>query len=623
MLAILDGTVTDASQAQIPVTDDGLAARRRRLRGHAPLRRAAVRARRPPDAPGALGGEPAPAGRPRGRARRRRDAARAQRRAGRRAARRGHARRAPPGDRRGAQAAARHARAGHDRVRADARARRQSSRSPTARTCSPRRLAQEQGADEALLVTPHGRVLEGPTTSFVCSLDGETLVTPPLSEHILDSITRRHLLGVVEVDRAGRSPATSCAACARRSWPRRCARCTRCARSTAPRCRRRPAPLTQERREPDPRAHRAGAGRLRLTLARPHRHREPAAVRQGRGRLAPAARASTTSCSSTPASTTTTSCRRSSSTSSASRAPSASWASHGGTNTEQTARMLAALGPLLADERPDVVLVYGDTNSTLAGGLAAAQARVPVAHVEAGHALVRPRDARGAQPRPHRPPLRRCCSCPSPTAVANLERERVAGRVELVGDVMVDVALLFQPRARGRRRAAARRRASRRASTCSPPRTARATSTTPRACARWSTCCSRCRWPVVLPLHPRTRARLEAAGLARRARGRRARPPACRRWATSPSPRCSSRARAVLTDSGGVQKEAYLAGVPCVTLRDTTEWVETVDVGLERARRPRRRRGAGRAGAHAAGRAPRALRRRARGRRASSPRSPR
>jgi branched-chain amino acid aminotransferase len=62
-----------------------------------------------------------------------------------------------------------------------------------------RRLAQEQGADDALLVTPHGRVLEGPTTTFVCSLDGETLVTPPLSEHILDSITRRHLFGVVEV----------------------------------------------------------------------------------------------------------------------------------------------------------------------------------------------------------------------------------------------------------------------------------------------------------------------------------------------------------------------------------------------------------------------------------------
>jgi branched-chain amino acid aminotransferase len=63
-----------------------------------------------------------------------------------------------------------------------------------------RRLAQERGADEALLVTPHGRVLEGPTCSFVCSFDGETLVTPPLSEHILDSITRRRLLSVCDVD---------------------------------------------------------------------------------------------------------------------------------------------------------------------------------------------------------------------------------------------------------------------------------------------------------------------------------------------------------------------------------------------------------------------------------------
>jgi branched-chain amino acid aminotransferase len=65
-----------------------------------------------------------------------------------------------------------------------------------------RRIAQEQGADEALLVTPHGRVLEGPTCSFVCSLDGETLVTPPLSEHILDSITRRRLLAVCEIEEA-------------------------------------------------------------------------------------------------------------------------------------------------------------------------------------------------------------------------------------------------------------------------------------------------------------------------------------------------------------------------------------------------------------------------------------
>src|SRR6478735_2265996 len=120
---------------------------------------------------------------------------------------------------------------------------------------------------------------------------------------------------------------------------------------------------------------------------------------------------------------------------------------HGGTNTEQTARMLTDLAPLIAAEAPDVVLVYGDTNSTLAGGLAAAQARVPVAHVEAGM-----RSFDRAMPEELNRVLTDHLSdlllCPSPTAVANLEREHVAGRIELVGDVMVDVALLFQPLAR-------------------------------------------------------------------------------------------------------------------------------------------------------------------------------
>src|SRR6476660_5194651 len=120
---------------------------------------------------------------------------------------------------------------------------------------------------------------------------------------------------------------------------------------------------------------------------------------------------------------------------------------HGGTNTEQTARMLAALAPLLAEQRPDRVLVYGDTNSTLAGALAAAQARIAVAHVEAG---MRPFDR--AMPEELNRVLTDHASdlllCPSQTAVGNLRREGVAGEVVLVGDVMVDVALLFAPRAR-------------------------------------------------------------------------------------------------------------------------------------------------------------------------------
>jgi UDP-GlcNAc3NAcA epimerase len=249
---------------------------------------------------------------------------------------------------------------------------------------------------------------------------------------------------------------------------------------------------------------------------------------------------------------------------------------HGGTNTDQTARMLAALGPLLDDERPDLVLVYGDTNSTLAGGLAAAQAHVAVAHVEAGM-----RSFDRAMPeelnRVLTDHLADILLCPSPTAVANLEREHAAGRIELVGDVMVDVALLFQPRARaddGPLQAAGVSpgeyvlATAHRAGNVDDPARLRALVDLLLAVPL----------PVVLPVHPRTRARLQDAGWLdelQAAANVRMQPPLGYLGFTA----LLTRARAVLTDSGGAQKEAYLAGVPCVTLRDTTEWVETVETG--------------------------------------------
>jgi UDP-N-acetylglucosamine 2-epimerase len=249
---------------------------------------------------------------------------------------------------------------------------------------------------------------------------------------------------------------------------------------------------------------------------------------------------------------------------------------HGGSNTEQTARMLAALAPLVAQERPDVVLVYGDTNSTLAGGLAAAQAHVPVAHVEAGM-----RSFDRAMPEELNRVLTDHLSdvllCPSPTAVANLEREHVAGRIELVGDVMVDIALLFQPRARADD-------APLREARVSPGDYALATAhragnvDDPARLRSLVDLLLALPLAVVLPLHPRTHARLRDAGWLgelEAAEHVRLLPPLGYVAFTA----LLSRARAVLTDSGGVQKEAYLAGVPCVTMRDTTEWVETVDVG--------------------------------------------
>jgi UDP-GlcNAc3NAcA epimerase len=246
----------------------------------------------------------------------------------------------------------------------------------------------------------------------------------------------------------------------------------------------------------------------------------------------------------------------------------------GGTNSDQTARMLGALGELLRAEQPDAVLVYGDTNSTLAGALAAAQARVPVAHVEAGM-----RSFDRAMPEE----LNRVLTdhiadllfAPSDGAAANLAREGVAGDVEVVGDVMVDVAQIVAPRARAD--AATLDDAGVRAGEYVLATTHRAgTVDDPARLRRLVDLLLGLGPPVVLPLHPRTRARLREAGLmARLQAGVNVCPPLGYVAFTS----LLIRARAVVTDSGGVQKEAYLAGVPCVTLRDTTEWVETVQTG--------------------------------------------
>jgi len=248
----------------------------------------------------------------------------------------------------------------------------------------------------------------------------------------------------------------------------------------------------------------------------------------------------------------------------------------GGSNSTQTARMLAALEPLVAELEPQAALVYGDTNSTLAGALAAAQAHVPVVHVEAGM-----RSFDRAMPEELNRVLADHMSelllCASRTAAANLAAESVAGTVEVVGDVMVDVALRWQPAARARRETPARYGlepggylllTAHRAGNVDPPARLRALLALVEALPR----------PLLVPLHPRTRARLRDAGLLgalERADGITVTEPLG--YVEFSALLCQ--ARAVLTDSGGVQKEAFLAGVPCVTLRAGTEWVETVQAG--------------------------------------------
>jgi UDP-N-acetylglucosamine 2-epimerase len=247
-----------------------------------------------------------------------------------------------------------------------------------------------------------------------------------------------------------------------------------------------------------------------------------------------------------------------------------------GSAAEQTARMLAALEPVLREWGPDLVLVYGDTNSTLAGALAAAQLRIPVAHVEAGM-----RSGDWSMPEELNRVLTDHASdlllCSTPTAVANLEHEGAHGRVELVGDVMADVSLAFASVAEERAHALERHGATpgdyllvtaHRAGNVDDPQRLR----------RLVELLEALPGKTIFPLHPRTRARLEAAALLERLSA------APRLELTAPLGyldflQLARHARAILTDSGGVQKEAYLLGTPCITLRATTEWVETVEQG--------------------------------------------
>jgi UDP-N-acetylglucosamine 2-epimerase len=243
-------------------------------------------------------------------------------------------------------------------------------------------------------------------------------------------------------------------------------------------------------------------------------------------------------------------------------------------NASQLARMLAKLAPLLDRLEPDAVLVYGDTNSTLAGALAAADREFPLVHVEAG---MRSFDRTMPEERNRvlADQLAALLLCATPRAVEHLRAEGVPGRAVVVGDVMVDVALAARARALADTSALERLEltpggyllvTAHRAANVDDGEQLEALVTLLESLPE----------RAVLPLHPRTRARLGAYGLEERAG-----------LAATITPPLGylefaallHHARAVLTDSGGVQKEAYLAEVPCVTLRETTEWTETVDAG--------------------------------------------
>jgi UDP-GlcNAc3NAcA epimerase len=245
-----------------------------------------------------------------------------------------------------------------------------------------------------------------------------------------------------------------------------------------------------------------------------------------------------------------------------------------GSHAEQTARMLPGIERVVQDERPDTVLVYGDTNSTLAGALAAAKVGVPVAHVEAG---LRSFD-RTMPEELNRLVVDRLSEllfCPTETAVANLRREGVSEGVHVVGDVMLDANIRLAPIARERSGALADAGVARGEyvlATIHRPVNVQRDSLTNIVEGL-----GRLEEPVVFPAHPRTRDALASNSIEVPTNVVLHPPAGYLDFAA-----LASQARVVVTDSGGVQKEAYWYAVPCVTVRTTTEWVETVEAGWNR-----------------------------------------
>ena len=251
----------------------------------------------------------------------------------------------------------------------------------------------------------------------------------------------------------------------------------------------------------------------------------------------------------------------------------------GGSHSEQTGRMLPAIEQAILSERPDLVLVYGDTNSTLAGALAAAKLNVPVAHVEAGLRSFNRRMAEELN-RVIADALSELLFVPTEAGVLNLTREGISPqKIHLIGDVMYDTSLRHASRAKSESRILGELGVSERRYVLTTIHRAENTEDAERlrtifdAMTRIAATV-----PVVWPVHPRTQQRFERFGIHNRASGIHLIKPV----GYLDMVRLEAEAAAILTDSGGVQKEAFFHRVPCVTIREETEWVELLASGWNR-----------------------------------------
>ena len=243
-----------------------------------------------------------------------------------------------------------------------------------------------------------------------------------------------------------------------------------------------------------------------------------------------------------------------------------------GPHGAQTGAMLAGIESVAVEYRPDWMLVYGDTNSTLAGALAAAKLHVRVAHVEAG---LRSYDRRMPEEvnRVVADHVSTLLLCPTDVAVSNLLQEGIADGVRMVGDVMFDAFQENLARARSDNRVLADLEIRPGEYHLLTVHRAENVDQTDRLLAILRGVAASDRH-VIFPAHPRTQAALRAAGTELASNIRMIDPVGYLEMLV-----LEEGAEAIVTDSGGVQKEAYFAGRPCITLRDTTEWTDTVAAG--------------------------------------------
>jgi len=247
-----------------------------------------------------------------------------------------------------------------------------------------------------------------------------------------------------------------------------------------------------------------------------------------------------------------------------------------GSHAAQTGAMLIGLEKLMTEQQPDWVVVYGDTNSTLAGALAAAKLHIPIAHVEAGL-----RSYNRAMPeeinRVLTDHISTLCFCPTTLAVDNLAREGIRDGVLMVGDIMVDSVLRHKETARQQSDVHARLglKSDQPYAVATVHRPANTDS--PEALAAILSALGDLEIPVIFPAHPRTRGAIANYGLETGTGVQLVNPLGYLDMLA-----LVEGAAVLLTDSGGLQKEAYLLQTPCVTIRTETEWVETVESGWNR-----------------------------------------